>query len=523
MKENKKSLRWKSILAVVAAGALLIGVGAGAVVLLNSGLHFPAANNPTVPSHVIQNPTDTPTVPTEEATEPPKQVASLPVNALTYWEGVEKVADDAGFQLTDIFILISDFELQYIDSECHSVYALQIAAADKYYNYEVDITNGKVMCLEKSDEGSFSQTRYTESTRSIQLALEHIGRPLENFNLIYAEKITIDGSSAYTVYLTDDSTDYTLTVNIETGEIVSKTEAPYKGLTIHSLEEALTAASEALQIPIEEMQDLESSVEDGTVYHPSDPLSRVVYCIRFFYQGFEFEVDVDILYLSISTMIIDPDSSDNSQGSMEPDPDIQTGFILELANWPNIKDVDSYHIDYYGKYNQAYIFAVRYWYDIIYDVPYDDLLVYHEDKIYSLKEAYTIGILQFRDMCELYIYWSPRIQHALKKEIEAEFRKAYPEESALKRLWISCYYRYNDVHIVTVTPHSKYAGDSGFVYVGPYRIYYQRRQPMVYYEKKFYTLNDAYELGLLDDITLSKFEHRLRIAFYYKYREQDKK
>lgn len=523
MKENKKSLRWKSILAVVAAVALLIGVGAGVVLLLNSGFHFPAANNPTVPSHVIQNPTDTPTVPTEEATEPPKQVASIPDNAFTLQQGLEKAMANTGYSLNDIFYLYSQFELQYIDNECHTVYSFEIRAAEKYFKCEVDITGGNVLDIQKYDTNDFMARESSTITRCVNLALADIGKTQGDMNLIYPLRSENSNPLIYTIYFTDDDMDYRINVNADTEEITSKTAEPYAGKGLYTYDEALEAVSQKLQIPIEEMQDLESSVEDATIYEPIDPISRVVYCIRFFHQGFEFEVDVDILNLSISTTIIDPDSSDNSQGSMEPDPDIQAGFILELANWPNIKDVDNCHIDYYGKYNQAYIFAVRDWYDIIYDVLYDDLLVYHEDKIYSLKEAYTIGILQFRDMCELYIYWSPRIQHALKKEIEAEFRKAYPEESELKRLWVSCYYRYNDVHIVTVTPHSKYAGASGFVYVGPYRFYYQGRQPMVYYEKKFYTLNDAYELGLLDDITLSKFEHRLRIAFYNKYREQDKK
>ena len=103
MKENKTLHRWKGILTIAAAVALLISVGAGVVLLLNSSLPFHAANNPTVPSHVIQNPTDTPTVPTEEATEPPKQIASIPDNAFTLQQGLEKAMANTGYSLNDIF------------------------------------------------------------------------------------------------------------------------------------------------------------------------------------------------------------------------------------------------------------------------------------------------------------------------------------------------------------------------------------------------------------------------------------
>ena len=73
MKENKRSIRWKPVMIVTAAVALLIGVGIGAVALLNSGFRFSAAEGGTEPSEIMQEPSSfetLPTTPIEPNTEP---------------------------------------------------------------------------------------------------------------------------------------------------------------------------------------------------------------------------------------------------------------------------------------------------------------------------------------------------------------------------------------------------------------------------------------------------------------------
>ena len=160
--------------------------------------------------------------------------------------------------------------------------------------------------------------------------------------------------------------------------------------------------------------------------------------------------------------------------------------------------------------------------------------VYCEGNFYSLTKAYENGILDDSEIEELYNYYteikwgkpdkdpvvtpcpweneSLPIPSEIKLDIQiARLKEVHGENYEAKgyipeQVWVVCYGIFDNTYcIMTWEPGVGYVGDETIVEVGGYSFRFAVRNTIkVYCEGEFYSLNEVYENGILDDTELAE-------------------
>ena len=180
MKENKNPSRWKGVLTIAAAVALLIGVGIGALALLNSGFRFSAAESGTDLSEIIQEPSSLetlPTTPIEPNTEP--TVDTQPVETAP---AETKPRDEEWYQLRDMaleYVGVSIMELTELESEKDEqidIIEFKFGTMTDDYEVEIRLSDSTVVKVETEKDPAEEIDKVYTFTRldALKILLEHL-------------------------------------------------------------------------------------------------------------------------------------------------------------------------------------------------------------------------------------------------------------------------------------------------------------------------------------------------------------
>ena len=535
MKGNKKSLRWKSILAVVAAVALLIGVGAGAVVLLNSGFHFPAANNPTVPSHVIQNPTDTPTVTTEEATEPPTEVP-FPVAQLTWREARDLVFSAAGCSFDTLY----GFEIYpntlVIDDMPVIVYDVYCTVESGILEYKVNAKSGEVTLIETYKNPNKPLNFEEAGTMS---AIEAIKTAFQYDDVSASDVVDYDytlthygnGDRVYNIRYTTETTVRSYHVDAFNGTVSVYCAFEKNNRIIpYTLDEIVSSLLANYGHSLVECRDMEFQLaeEDGRA------LYRMTYINgKYIYEN-EFRFYPFSVYGNTIQRLDEYNSTKDGESfymTAEEEQEVRKalGDFYEYGGGSFKHD-----IFYFGEYNGAHVFfphvpaGAAYTYDFVAGLTFvysdtNKLLVCYEGKIYGLEEAYAQGVMDFDDFYDLYSSFQRKLLYRDEQQIIEDYLKQYPQYAG-KEIEVGYLYEYNNAKLIWVKGDQEHTAFNKFEYIGPCKFYYTTTQrQLVYRDGKFYSLQEAYDLGIIDQYALEKLECRYRHTYPSKYEDEEAK
>lgn len=535
MKENKKSLRWKSILAVVAAVGLLIGVGVGAVVLIHSGFRFHPVNDPTVPSQVVQNPTDTPTVPTEEPTEPPTELP-LPIGQLT-WRGARDLVFSAaecsfdtlyGFEISPKTLVIDDMPV--------IVYEVYCTLESKTLAYEVNAKSGEVTLiktykntnklLDFEETGTISAIdafkaaiQYDDVSASdvvdYDYTLTHYWNGDRVYNIRYTTETTVRRyhvdafNGTVSEYLAYESSNWIVSYTFD--EMIGYLIANYG----HSLEECLDMKFQLVE-------------QDGkAMYRMSYTNGKYIYENEFHYYPFSVQ--------RRAIQRLDEYDSANDGDTFYMTAEEEQEVRKALGDFYEHGGGSFKHdIFYFGEYNGAHVFfphvpagnAVTYDHVAGLIFEYSDtnqLLVCYESKIYGLEQAYEQGIMDFDDFYDLHASYQPKLLRRDEQQIIEDYQKQYPQYSD-KEIEVGYLFEYNNAKLIVIKGDQEHTAYNKFEYIGPCKYYYTTTQrQLVYKDGKFYSLQEAYDLGILNQFALEKLECRYRYLYSSEYKDEESK
>ncbi len=160
------------------------------------------------------------------------------------------------------------------------------------------------------------------------------------------------------------------------------------------------------------------------------------------------------------------------------------------------------------------------------------MIVYCEEKFYSLTEAYESGILSDENLAELYILYNKVVwgepdnqdlggelydeglpmSSEIKREIQiaeliSQHGANYEEKGfATEYIGVICYGIFDDVYCVRTWESDIHVIAIVEVKVGEYTFHFTNPQymPKIYKEGNFYSLNEAYENGIISDENLAE-------------------
>ena len=133
---------------------------------------------------------------------------------------------------------------------------------------------------------------------------------------------------------------------------------------------------------------------------------------------------------------------------------------------------------------------------------YDKLLLFHESKGYSLKDAYDKGIVDFDDLYDLYVYHTPKLLQSMEDQILSDYHAQNPEEKA-NTLNIHFFMETDDIQLVLIYADDPIEVTEGSEEIGSLTFHFKNSlRPLAYQDGKFYSIRDAYSAGLIDQAAL---------------------
>ena len=174
----------------------------------------------------------------------------------------------------------------------------------------------------------------------------------------------------------------------------------------------------------------------------------------------------------------------------------------------------------------------------------EGMRVYSNRKFYSLTEAYANGILndaEIEELWDLYTdvlwgrpgddceikpcpwdYQSLQLNEDIKREIQIarliDIHGEYYEKMGYvpEHVWVVCYGIFDNVYgVMTWGPGVGYVKEEKTVTVGEYTFRFDDSNTMmIYYDGEFYSMNQAYQMNLLDDLKLKELYDYYNEAHY---------
>lgn len=505
-----KSNRWKEILATAAAIAVLIGVGAGAAEIIGSGFRFNAANDGTTPSEMIQatNPTLTPTEPDNDL--------MLPVINVTWQQARDLVFEEIGCSIDTIFSLNFNTHTEMQGNEPVIIYGVSVQTESEAYRYNVNAKTGQLIQYAHSQESNYlyklcTQANALTMTQAISIVENVSGIPWKAWEQYsFQHDFHTENDHHYTLTFCDETGKHKYTLNTTNGTIVDHKRMNWLSkVKPYTVDDIIAILLDNYGLTRDMIQNLVVELDDTG----AEPIYRVTYTAG----EYEFEDTFRFYPFSVVDHIIHridkydrPCENDSFYLTQEEEEELRNA-IAGYLGYPS--GIYFGKIAYYGEYNGAHAVILGelgsevVTYDNVeglqFCYPTDDkLLLFHESKGYSLKEAYDKGIVDFDDLYDLYVYHTPKLLQSMEDQILSDYQARNPGEKA-DALNIHFFMETDDIQLVLIYADDPIEVAEGSEEIGSLTFHFKNSlRPLAYQDGKFYSIRDAYSAGLIDQAAL---------------------
>ena len=505
-----KSNRWKEILATAAAIAVLIGVGAGAAEIIGSGFRFNAANDGTTPSEMIQatDPTLTPTEPDNEL--------MLPVINVTWQQARDLVFEEIGCSIDAIFSLNFNTHTEMQGGEPVIIYGVSVQTESEAYRYNVNAKTGQLIQYAHSQESNYlyklcTQANALTMTQAISIVENVSGIPWQAWEQYsFQHDFQTENDHHYTLTFCDETVKHKYTLSTTNGTIVDHKRMNWLSkVKPYTVDDIIAILLDNYGLTRDMIQNLVVELDDTG----AEPIYRVTYTAG----EYEFEDTFRFYPFSVVDHIIHridkydrPCENDSFYLTQEEEEELRNA-IAGYLGYPS--GIYFGKIAYYGEYNGAHAVILGelgsevVTYDNVeglqFCYPTDDkLLLFHESKGYSLKEAYDKGIVDFDDLYDLYVYHTPKLLQSMEDQILSDYQARNPGEKA-DALNIHFFMETDDIQLVLIYADDPIEVAEGSEEIGSLTFHFKNSlRPLAYQDGKFYSILDAYSAGLIDQAAL---------------------